>query len=363
MNTDSRFTRSIIYIAIAAFFLMLAGKAHAAAPVFGPSVELNQAKPYSGAVKIEDIYTSKSIFGKLQGVTPVDIYSVTPDKDGSQLITVMGRKEKSPGQIAIIFIDPTTGTKAQPLQLQMPDPKYHPYVLKQADPNKTYREQLLSQDYSIYAQDHIDFKKNTTYYMVVVNADPSNPVVHYVIRLGDSQTIEVKDIITHGVSWLRLQADVYGKKTPFIFTIESFSIVLLLLGLALLVGITVIQDTFSFLANMSKSAGYILIKLQPFSRVFIWVSLWFMLIGGYMYLDRQGWVGLPFVLGVIYIIIVVNMLYQTLGIGPKVARLEVTKQEATIPFSLRKRYFLSSLVSLFSIVSFITILGMYLSGK
>ena len=82
-----------------------------------------------------------------------------------------------------------------------------------------------------------------------------------------------------------------------------------------------------------------------------------------MYFDKQGWVGIPFVLAAIFIVIVANMLYQTLDIGPKVAQLEVTKLEATIPFALRKRYFLSSLVSLFSLGALITFLSMYLSGK
>jgi hypothetical protein len=363
MYHDSGLKRSLVILSGAIFAILFASTALAAAPQFNSPAELNQAKPYSGAVKITDVFASKTVYGKLQGTTPVDIFSIVPDKDGTQQITLMGRKEKNGGQVALIFIDPTAATKPENLQLQMPSKEYHPSVLKQIEVTKTYREQFLSQDFNVYAQQSIALKKDITYYMVVVNADPSNPALHYAIKLGDTQTIQPSDVALHPISWLKLQSDVYGKATPFIFTIQSFGVLLLMLGLVVLGGILLIQDTFSFLANRSKAAGYLLIKLQPFSRIFIWIALWFMIIGGYMYFDRLGWVGIPFVLALLFIVIVANMLYQTLDISPKVSRLEVTKQEATIPFSLRKRYFLSSLVSLFSVGAFITYLSMYLSSK
>ena len=343
-------------------FITSSSPVFASTPQFDSGSELSLVNPYGNAQKISDIFTNKAVYGKLQGTTPVDIYSFVPNKDGSQTISLLGSKEKGTGQPILILVDPTSATSTDQLSLQMPSSVYHPYVIKQADAGKTYREPALLQTFNLYSQDHIELKKNATYYLVVVNADQSNPIIHYSIKFGDGTSWQGKDLFTNLGSWLRFHTDVYAKTSPFIFNSTVLSLVLFLLGLIVLVGTVILQETFSFLANRSKAAGYLLIKLQPFSRVMIWVSLWFLVIGGYVYFDRQGWLGIPFILALLFVVIVVNMLYYTFKISPRLTKLEVTtKREATIPLSIRKRTFFSSLISLLSLVTFLVMLSIYLN--
>ena len=77
-----------------------------------------------------------------------------------------------------------------------------------------------------------------------------------------------------------------------------------------------------------------------------------------MFFDKLGWIGLPFVMALIFVVIVTNMLYLTLDLSPKLSKLEVTKKEATISLPLRKRTMVSTVISVITLVSFILFLSM-----
>ena len=138
---------------------------------------------------------------------------------------------------------------------------------------------------------------------------------------------------------------------------------ILLLGLATYLGLFIVQETFAFLANKSAKAGFLLRSLQPFARVISWIGVWFMLIGGYIFFDKKGWTGIPFVLALLMIPIVACLIYQTWKLSPAVARLSVDEDgKVKVPFSLRKRWFFTFLISLISLGASVTFLAVYLIG-
>lgn len=348
-------------VAAALFFvstLALATPALAGKPILNNGVQISQSDPYSSAQVIDNIYDSKGIYGKLQAPVPVGIYKFTPDKDGEQQFTLLeSQADKSGGQLLLILLDPTTATQAVNLSLPMPDPKYHAAVLKAAAAGTTYKEFALGQNYNVAVQDKVKLSKGITYYFVVI--DPNDVAQRYAIVTGTGKAWTAVDVIHYFPTWLRLETDSYSGSNPFKSTSDVVGLVLFFLGLTALVGILIVQESFAWLANRAKSAGYLLVKLQPYSRVIIWVSLWFVLMGGFIYFDKAGWVGVPFVLFLLFIVFTINLLYLTFAVSPKVAKLEVNNREATISKPLRARWFVTSLISLLSVGGFIVLLSIY----
>ena len=342
--------------------LSIATPAMAGKPVLNTGAQISQTDPYSSAQTIDNIFESKGIYGKLQSPVPVSIYKFVPDKDGEQQFSLLeSQSDKTGGQPLLILLDPTTATQSVNLSLPMPDPKYHAAVLKQADAGATYKEFALFQTYNLAIQDKVKLTKGVTYYFVVI--DPNGIAQNYAIVTGTGKAWTVADVFHYLPTWLRLETNTYSGNNPFKASSSVTGFILFLLGLASLVGVLLIQEIFAWLANRAKAVAYLLIKMQPYSRVIIWVSLWFTLMGGFIYFDKVGWVGIPFVLVLLFIVMVINLLFVTLNLSPKVAALEVHSREATIPVDLRKRWFVTSLVNMLSVGGFIILLAIYLVNR
>ncbi|MBU6389148.1 hypothetical protein KGQ71_01395 [Patescibacteria group bacterium] len=338
-------------------FLIGAGFAQAAAPQLSSGQPLTLDKPYSSAQTITDVISNKEVFGKLQGSTPIDIYSVTPDRDGEQTFSLLS-PQQMPGQAALIFVDPTTASQAQNLGLPLPESgNYHTALVKAPTAAKTYYETALFQNFDVLAQGRYSLKKGVTYYLVVL--DPYRQTVNYALKLGESSSWTAGDVFRNFGTWIRLQTNDYAGTSPFTFSWHVFKYFMMLLSLSVLVGIFFIEQLFAFMANKSKAAGYILIKMQPFSKVFIWSGLALMAIFSYLFFRDDSWLGIPFVMFLVFIPLLISLLYQTIVLSPRVAALEVTKKEATIPFALRKRWFFSFLVSFFSLGAILVFFGIY----
>lgn len=359
MRAKSLFLLPLLGIALLGATPALAGK-----PQLDTGVQVDRTDIYKSAQPIADIFETKAIYGKLAGELPFDVYSFTPSKDGDQTITLLGRKEGTAGAPGLIIVDPTTATQPTTLQsFPLPGDQYHPAVLKAADLGKTYKEAALFQDFTLVGQDTIHFTKGKTFYFFIASADPYHPALHYAIKLGDGQAWKISDIFKSFGSWVRLQTDVYAGSSPFAFTVATAGFLLLLIGLIVAGGILLLHETFSFLANRSKSAGYLLVKLQPFYRAFTWTSLWFIAVGAYIYFQKVGWLGMPFLLVFIFIFFLISQLYNTFRLSPQLLAIEVTKREATIPLELRKRLFATSILSLLSMALIIILLGVYLANR
>lgn len=332
---------------------------------FDNGTQIDVSNPYTADQTIGDIFDDGGIYGKLEGATPIDIYKFTPSRAGKQTITLLTRQTvvsngtDATSDPTIIFVDPTDSTQGESLNLPLPDDTYH--AIRMATPSSVtdYYEPALLQRWNVTKQQTLDLQKGKTYYLVVL--DPFHVTSRYVLKMGDGKIWSGSDFFKHFNLWFRIQTDNYAGSSPFIFTPYYLGLILFLLGLTVLLGVVIIQEAYSMMANRFKTAGYLLIKMQPFTRVLIWISVWFTAIGGYIYFDHFGWPGIPYVLMLLFIVIVLNMGFVTFWLAPRVMQLEVSKKEATIAFSLRKRWFFSTLVSVFSFGAFLTFLSIYLA--
>jgi hypothetical protein len=355
-----------VCVAVAA---LLPGMALAAVtPVFDSGVEVGET-PYEQAQVIENIYRNIAVYGKLGTASPVDIYRFVPNEDGKFDLALHGVYQNpsvadtlEANQVPfLILLDPTGAIEGQPLNIPLPSEEYKTVLIKEADAGRVANEPLLMQQYRVLREQlGLPLKKDATYYLVVF--DPERYLTHYVIKTGEGTSWGAKDLVTKAGSWLRVKTDNYGDSRPFTFSGRDLSLTLFLLSLATLVGTWLISVILGFLANRSKAAGYLLIKLQPYARLLVWFSLWFLALGGYSYFNRTGWTGLPFLLLLLFLILVILFLYQTLRVSPRLMELEVSKREATIPTPMRKRLFLLFVLTLLSLGAFLTFTSMYLAN-
>ena len=339
--------------------LALPSVALASAPQFDTGVQMDTQNPYLNAQEITDVFTSKAVYGKLEGATPVDIYSFTPDKDGNQTFSILAPSTTpADAQLTMVFVDSTTATQDAGLNLPTPT-GYHSLLVTPVKDPQTFNEPVLFEQFNVYAQGNFSLQKGKTYYLIVL--DQSSKVDSYAIKLGTDKSWGASDIITHFGGWLRVKTDSFSGTSPFTFKPVTVGMLLFLLGFAVLLGMWFIEQLFSFLSNRMKMAGYILIKMQPYSRVITWVSLWFTLLGGYIYFGKVGWNGLPFVIGFAFVIIAIVQLLYTLILSRRIGVLEVSKQEATIPRDISTWLYAYFVVTLLGFGSFITLFSIYLA--
>lgn len=377
MHAASRF-KSLL--ALPVFLLVVTAFAPAVLagnPYVDKGNEIDVASPYDEAKvqDIGDVFEDRAVYGKLEGETPVDIYSFVASKDGEQSVSLLVQKEEKndASEPILVLIDPTDATTPQEFNLPLPGDEYHTSLITQLLPSDraeeavgtaaeySYNEPVLMEQYLAVAEQRVTFTKDKKYYLMVL--DPGRQVEHYAIRFGTGKTWSAEDFFKHFGSWFQLKTDTYGATTPFNFGPAAVGFFLLLLGLITLMGTWVIQQLFSLSANKSKTAAYLLVKLQPYTTVFTWAGLWFVALGGYMHFARNSWSGLPFIIALLFLPILIISLIDTFILSPQLKQVEVGRKEAVIPVELRKKLFVSFVLNALSQVAFLVFLTMYVVAK
>lgn len=338
----------VALLGLAAMLGLPLGTAHAARPLLDSGAQIDVNQPYGNAQKIGDVYTSRAIYGKLEGTTPIDIYTFTPDKDGSQKFSLLlPKNQPTAAQPVLIFVDSTTATTGQDLGLPLPSDSYHTALINQDSATPLVRQKVTQQQFHMLASQTVTLKKGTTYYLVVL--DPYRVATRYAVVLGDTPWT-TKDFFTSFGSLLRVESDNYAGTSPFKAPHTFYSFFIFLLGLIALGGIFIIQSIFVLGANRSQAMAFLLMRLQRFSRIIIWTALWFMAVGGTVYFIQTGWVGLPFVMTIVFIIAAIAFLYETFGLSRRLAAVATVEEGASIPLAIRKRWYFTGFIELVSLV-------------
>jgi len=328
--------------------------AQAAKPLFDSGAQIDVNSPYANAQKISDVYTSQAVYGKLEGETPIDIYTFTPSKDGSQKLSLLlPVNQPTSAQPVLILVDPTDATQPQDLGLPLPSDSYHTALITQDAALPLVRQKVTEQQFHRLADQSVNLKKGTQYYLVVL--DPYRVATRYAIQLGDTPWT-AKDLVTHFASLVRVEADTYAHTTPFKAPHTFYSFFVFLLGLITLGGIFLVQLTLALGANRSQALAFLLMRMQRYSRIIIWSALWFMVIAGSVYFTQIGWVGLPFVITVDFVVMAAAFLYETFGLSRRLASVAATEAEAVIPVDLRKRWYFAGFIELVAMIIFLVLL-------
>ncbi|CAN5163845.1 hypothetical protein BH11PAT4_BH11PAT4_5030 [soil metagenome] len=329
----------------------------------GPSLDSGKAldaeKPYENAQVISDVFSTTAVYGKLLGDIPIDIYKFVPDRDGDQTISLYTLKEETgpSSEPLLILMDPTDATEAKELGLPLPSDAYHSATIAQDVTGRTISEPLLLQSFVVSAEQRIALKKDKEYFLIVL--DPGRVATHYAVKFGDAKVWGAGTIFTDFGTWFKLKTDSFASTSPFYFNPSVLGVLFLLLGLMASFGMWLVLQIFTLGANRSKSAAYLLIKLQPFSRIVTWSALWLVLLGSYIYFSRTSWFGLPFAAIACFIPSFITQLVETFVLNPQLRKIDVAKREAEIPLTLRKKLFVAFVINTLSFAATITFLSMY----
>lgn len=341
--------------------LLVAAPALAGKPQLDNGSQITQQeKPYDSAQTITDIFSNKGVYGKLDSVSSVDIYKFTADKDGEQTFSLLAKGDTTNAPI-LVLLDPTDATADQALQLPLPGEGYHTALIKAAGANQTYYETALMQKYNLLSEQKIKLKKGSTYYLVAIQ--PYGQAATYAIKMGEGKAWTAKDFFTDLGPWFRLQTDNYAEGSPLTFSAKTFALLFLFFGIIMLFGSFVFEHMLAFFSIKRPTAGYLLVRLQQYSRFLTWIGLWFTALGAYMHFDRIGWTGLPFLMAISFIVLLVSLLFQTIYLSPKIRTVETNQGEAVLPLTLRKQLTISFAVSAIAILTIMVLLSMYLLTK
>lgn len=328
---------------------------------FDSGESINRQDPYADTQMIGNIFENKAVYGKMQSV-PVDIYKFHADKDGEQSFSLLVTYKKGVSELEIspaylIIMDPTKANEGQDLGIPTPSDNYSSVVVREGDAGQVYNEPWLLTKYNVAREQKIQLQKDQDYYMLVY--DPAQQADKYVVKIGDARLWDAKSIITNFSGWWKVKTEVYAKDTPYHFNEDVTGFLIFILSLAALFGTLLLHEIFSLRANKSKAAAFLLTKIQPFSRLTIWISLWLLAIGAYIYFDSALFTGLPFVMMLLFIPLTINLLYLTIKLSPQLMALVGKSRETVIPLELRKRLFISSIITIVFILAFVVFTAMY----
>ncbi len=344
-----------------AALVLLAGATPALAgkPFLDSGAQLDTKDPYKSAQVIPDISGNRAVYGKLQGQTPVDIYTFTPKEDGEQTFGLLIRRSEVQelSEPTLILIDPTDATTAKDLGIPLPgqENEYHSAVIKATEKNedtkefRTYNEPVLMEQFALVAEQAVTLKKDTKYYLIVL--DPGQRAQYYAIRLGTQKAWAFSDFFSSFGSWWKVKLGLYGTDSEFSFSVNSLGLLLFWIGFALLMGVWMLHGLFGLLSVKQRSAAYLLVKLQPYARCTIWATLWFMLVGGYIYVRMMSFSGLVFLLTLLFVYTLVVMLITTFKLSPRLMRAEVSKKEAVLPKDDQKFFYVTLILGKLGLVA------------
>ena len=91
----------------------------------------------------------------------------------------------------------------------------------------------------------------------------------------------------------------------------------------------------------------------------IWVSLWFVLLGGYIYFSHTIWQGLVFLATVSFVPALICLLVDTFAWAPRLLALELKTSEAVLPLKLRKGMFVTFIITAFSLIGSVVFISIY----
>ena len=356
-------------LALTALFMLAPHAALAAAPTLDKGTQPDLSNFYANVQSATgNVSVDHAIYGKLEGTTPIDVFTFTPDTTttSTQLNLYIRKDEVTPSTNPyLVLIDPTTNTTAQQLGVPLPSSDYHATVISQVSltEGRTYTEPAIMETYQVVAQQSVAFTAGKKYYLIVLDSDSTGKhITHYAIGFGTGKAWTTSDIFKSFGSWWRLRVDSYGASSPFHFGAEAIGYFMLLLGILALGGAWLLYHLFNLLSTRSKSAAYLFVKLQNFLPISMWVGLWLVAIGGYMYFVRIGWAGLPFLITVLFVPLLAAILVDTLVLSPQVKKSEVSRKEADIPLLLRKKLFVAFVVEFIIMVAFLVFLAMQVAG-
>jgi hypothetical protein len=331
----------------------------AAGPLLDSGQALDSEKPYENAQVITDVFSTTAVYGKLRGEIPIDIYKFVADRDGEQTISLLTLKEEQGegSEPILILMDPTDATEPRELGLPLPSEEYHSAPIAQDTTGRTSSEPTLLQSYVVSAEQRIALTKDKTYYLIVL--DPGRQAERYVVKFGDAKVWNAGNFFTNLGTWFKIKTDSFAGESPFYFSPTVLGLLFLFLGLFASFGIWLVQQVFSLGANRSKSSAYLLVKMQPFSRIVTWSALWLVVLGSYIYFTRVSWFGLPFAALISFIPALATQLIETFVLNPQLRSIEVAKREAEIPLALRKKLFIAFVINTLSFAATITFLSMY----
>lgn len=359
------FHRSALTTILATFLSLTIGISVAAArPSLDSGAQLDGNKPYETAQQITDVFGNTAVYGKLSGDIPIDIYTFTPDRDGEQTIGLLTIKDEvvNGSDPILILMDPTDATEPRELGLPVPTTgDYHSALIAQETTGRKFSEPLLFQSYLVSAEQRIALQKDKTYYLVVL--DPGRQAERYVVKFGDSKVWGGGTFFSNTGTWFKIKTDSFAGANPFTGSVSLVGMLFLLLGIMASFGIWLILQVFSLGANRSKSSAYLLVKLQPFSRIITWVSLWFVVVGGYIYFTKNATFGLPFLAILSFIPVLITQLVETFTLNPQLRAVDVAKREAEIPLPLRKKLFVAFVINTLGYAATIAFLCMYFVQK
>ena len=333
----------------------------AAAPTLSSGAALDRQEPYKNAQLVSDIYASKGIYGKLQGDLPFDLYKFTADHTGTQTVSLLlPNNQSKDAQLAAVLVDPTTATKPEQLGLPTPNSDYHLSLIPASPTTPVVSENILLQKYRLVSQSQVQLQQGKTYYLWVI--DPARQANRYVVKLGSGNAWTGGDFFRSFGQWLRIETDSYAGSSPLHLASSFAGTLILLLGLSVLLGTFLLQQLFALLSNRQKAAGYLLVKLQPYSRIAIWLSLWLLAIGGFLLFAQTGIIGLPFLLIICFILLVVLFLYETSHLSPQLQGVEVSRQESALPLTLRKAWFFTGFLEAITLIASLVFISMLLGN-
>jgi hypothetical protein len=365
----TRFIRSLAVSATIAFALT----------IFTPQVTLaagmvdngaviaeDTTNPYDSARSIGNGFDTKTVFGYFDNRTNgnVDIYTFTASQDGEQTIrlAVPESERKQVEFYSLLLIDPTTENEASFASIPVPSDDYQ--VVNMGLTEATDQsEPLLMEKLVLVGQSRVSLVKDQTYYIVLLGPPVASErsISRYILRVGEGPLWSASELFRQPGVWLQYKLGLFGDSPVYSYTPTVLGGHLALMGLSVWAGFMAVQVILTLMAVKRRAAGYVLVKLQPISRIALPVAAWFTLLGGYLaFMGNGGLFGTSLAVTLAILPAFIVLIVEAFVTAPKLAKVDVASREATIPKRLLAALYVHGVVGAVSMIGTLALVAQWL---
>ncbi len=319
-------------------------------PIIEPSGEgaVTQQSVYFQATTLQDpTVTSQAVYGLLSEPGQRDVFVFVPENRATIPVEILvpmrtANENFFPNlYIAAKNIPRDRVVVNDEIQATLPE-GYSLMKIANTHQDGNFYEEYSFERYWKSEQYQLEVQVKQNYFLIV--DEPTEQIGDYTLGVGTVENFEDANFLSLLQNVFMLKLGLVGdQQVPWL---ELLGLFLMFAGLIIGLGAVTVIDTLGFLGRKSEYWTESTIRAHKVTKPLIWLGL-LLLLSGFGIMYRESWLtGVAFFQAVLLVILIINGLFLTFYVSPRLLQREKDGDIAKIlPDSIQSKIFLSFIIS------------------
>ncbi len=319
-------------------------------PIIEPAGEgtVSEQSVYFQATTLQDpTVTSQAVYGLLSEPRQIDVFAFVPENEVTipvEILVPMRPANENFFPELYIAAKNIPGDRVvanDEIEATLPE-GYRLMKIANTHQDGNFYEEYSFERYWKSEQVQLEVQAKQNYFLIV--DEPNEQVGDYTLGVGTVENFEDANFLGLLQNVFMLKLGLVGdQQVPWL---ELLGLFLMFAGLIVGLGAVTVIDSLGFLGRKSEYWTETTIRAHKVTKPLIWLGLT-LLLAGFVILYRESWLtGVAFFQAVLLLILIVNGLFLTFYISPRLLQREKDGDIAKIlPDSMQRKIVLSFIIS------------------